>query len=58
MALTQLNPIEAHERTIGQIFDDAYAFEIPSYQRPYAWEVEQISELLNDLVVAMNDQSS
>jgi hypothetical protein len=27
----QLNPIEAQERTIGQLFDDAYAFEIPSY---------------------------
>jgi hypothetical protein len=30
--------IEAHERTIGDIFSDAYEFEIPPYQRPYAWE--------------------
>jgi hypothetical protein len=51
----QLNPIEAHERTIGQIFDDAYAFEIPAYQRPYAWEIDQAKELLNDLIEAMDD---
>jgi hypothetical protein len=25
----QLSPIDAHERTIGQIFSDTYAFEIP-----------------------------
>lgn len=28
-----LNPIEAHERSIGQIFSDNYSFEIPPYQR-------------------------
>ena len=46
----QLIPIEAHERTVGQIFDDAYAFGIPAYQRPYAWEIDQVRELLNDLL--------
>jgi hypothetical protein len=29
-----LNPIDAHERNIGQIFGDEYSFEIPPYQRP------------------------
>jgi hypothetical protein len=53
--LVQLSPIEAHERTIGQIFSDAYAFEIPPYQRPYAWEEEQTRELLNDLLDAMDN---
>jgi hypothetical protein len=51
----QLSPIEAHERTIGQIFSDAYAFEIPPYQRPYAWEQEQTKELLADLIDAMDN---
>src|SRR5208282_2654561 len=51
----QLIPIEAHERTIGQIFDDSYAFEIPAYQRPYAWEIDQVRELLSDLLEAMDD---
>jgi uncharacterized protein with ParB-like and HNH nuclease domain len=31
----QLSLIEAHESTLNQIFSDTYAFEIPSYQRPY-----------------------
>ncbi len=44
-----LNPIEAHEQTVGRIFSDAYAFEIPPYQRPYAWEIDQTRQLLTDL---------
>lgn len=47
--------IEAHERTIGQLFSDAFSFEIPSYQRPYAWEKEQADELLTDLIYAMDN---
>lgn len=50
----QLSLIEAHERTINQIFSDTYAFEIPSYQRPYAWEEQQARELLTDLLDAMD----
>jgi uncharacterized protein with ParB-like and HNH nuclease domain len=53
-----LSPIEAHEYTVGQIFNDTYAFEIPPYQRPYAWEVDQASELLSDLLDAMDTGSS
>ena len=54
----QLTPIEAHERTIGQIFSDDYAFEIPPYQRPYAWEQDQARELLSDLLGAMDDDKA
>ena len=50
-----LNPIEAHERTIGQVFSDSYAFEIPPYQRPYAWEKDQASALFTDLIDAMDN---
>jgi uncharacterized protein with ParB-like and HNH nuclease domain len=53
----QLGLIEAHEQTIGKIFSDSYAFEIPPYQRPYAWEKEQASELLTDLLDAMDNTS-
>lgn len=53
-----LSPIEASQKTIGQIFDDAYAFEIPAYQRPYAWEIDQVQDLLNDLLDAMDSQDS
>lgn len=52
--MPELNPIEAHERAGSRIFGDEYAFEIPAYQRPYAWEVEQVRDLLADLVEAMD----
>jgi len=54
----QLSPIEAHERNIGQIFCDSYAFEIPPYQRPYAWDETQTRELLSDLLDAMDNTGS
>ena len=37
-----------------KVFDDEYLFEVPFYQRPYAWEEEQTSELLDDLLDAMD----
>lgn len=51
----QLNPIDAHEKTLGSVFGDSYEFEIPPYQRPYAWEADQVSALLNDLLEAMGN---
>jgi hypothetical protein len=45
--------IEAAHKTIGGVFCDDYAFSIPPYQRPYAWERTQVEELLNDLTEAM-----
>jgi uncharacterized protein with ParB-like and HNH nuclease domain len=52
------SPIEAHERSICQVLSDSYAFEIPSYQCPYAWELEQAKELLGDIVGAMDDAAN
>jgi Protein of unknown function DUF262/Protein of unknown function (DUF1524) len=51
----QLSLIEAHESKLNQIFSDDYAFEIPSYQRPYAWEEQQAQELLTDFIEAMEN---
>lgn len=45
--------IEAKEKELGKIFSDDYTFEIPPYQRPYAWTVDQASELLDDLMTSM-----
>ena len=56
--MPELSPIEAHERVIKRVFSDDYAFEIPAYQRPYAWETEQARELLNDLLDAMDDPNA
>ena len=44
--------INARELPILDIFDDKYRFEIPDYQRPYAWEIDQVGELLEDLLHA------
>ena len=45
--------IKAGEQNINKIFSNDYQFEIPVFQRPYAWEIEQIDELLDDLLYAM-----
>ncbi len=45
--------IKASEHNLNNIFSDDYLFEIPLYQRPYAWTTEQADELLDDLVSAM-----
>lgn len=41
--------IEIQERNILQLFGDSYWFNIPSYQRPYVWTEENVSELLEDI---------
>jgi uncharacterized protein with ParB-like and HNH nuclease domain len=47
--------IEAKEQELKLIFSDDYLFQIPAYQRPYAWTTEQTSELLDDLMTAMGN---
>ena len=49
--------ISAKEQELKRIFSNDYRFEIPPFQRPYAWTTEQTSELLGDLLNAMGDNS-
>lgn len=49
--------MEAGEKPISDVFSDKYAFSIPPYQRPYAWEVPQVTALLEDLLDAMNPET-
>ena len=49
--------ITAQEQNLGKIFSDDYLFEIPLYQRPYAWTTEEVEELLDDLTDALNRDS-
>ncbi len=42
--------IHATEKPLFKIFNNDFAFEIPPYQRPYAWTTDQASELLADLL--------
>ena len=53
MTSTVLGRIEAAEKQIADIFSDKYAFTIPPYQRPYAWQLQQARELFDDLLDAM-----
>ena len=45
--------IRADQENLVKVFSDAYFFEIPFYQRPYAWEEEHVSVLLDDLLNGM-----
>jgi hypothetical protein len=42
--------IKGEQQTISEVFSERYAFEVPPYQRPYAWTTEQAGELLDDLI--------
>ncbi len=42
--------ISGAEFPLSKIFSSDFEYVIPSYQRPYAWTVDQASELLDDLV--------
>lgn len=42
--------ISGAEYPIAKIFSSDFEYHIPSYQRPYAWEVDQASELFDDLL--------
>jgi uncharacterized protein with ParB-like and HNH nuclease domain len=41
---------EASDRKIEQVLFSQRKFRVPRYQRPYAWGIEQITELWNDLI--------
>ena len=45
--------IKASEQNLDRVFCDDYLFEIPVFQRPYAWTTEQVDDLLDDLLFAM-----
>ncbi|PNH11515.1 hypothetical protein TSOC_001609 [Tetrabaena socialis] len=45
--------LEARQVSLYQLFDSSdFKFDIPTYQRPYAWRSKQIFELLQDFVKA------
>ena len=50
--------IKAKEQQLRKVFSDDYVFEIPAYQRPYAWTTEQTEELLDDLLNAVRGDAS
>ncbi|WP_405669006.1 DUF262 domain-containing protein [Streptomyces sp. NBC_00055] len=48
-----MQKLEAHETPLHKVFSSDYHFQIPDYQRPYAWEEEQALQLLTDLTEAL-----
>ena len=45
--------LSAHECPLSKIFCSDYQFEIPSYQRPYSREQDQVGALFDDVLAAM-----
>lgn len=41
--------ISGAEFSLSKIFSSDFDYEIPAYQRPYAWTTDQVSELFDDL---------
>ena len=41
--------MKAEESTVGHILTDQVCYEIPPYQRPYSWKVENVQQLLEDV---------
>lgn len=51
------NRLDPKLLTVGGLFDDADAiYTVPIYQRNYAWQAEQIEQLLRDIQDAMHDE--
>lgn len=49
--------IEGSGYAVGKVFSDTFSFNIPNYQRPYAWTTEQTEQLLSDLLDAAGNNS-
>ncbi|WP_262057836.1 DUF262 domain-containing protein [Streptomyces sp. STR69] len=49
-----MQKLEAHEMPLHKVFSSDYDFQIPDYQRPYAWQEEQAVQLLTDLQEALD----
>lgn len=57
MALTNENDLLMATTKITDLFNDRY-FEIPRYQRGYAWEKQHVRELFDDIKEAIESNSS
>jgi uncharacterized protein with ParB-like and HNH nuclease domain len=51
----ELEPIKAGQERLSRVFSDEFAFAIPTYQRPYAWEKEQAEALLDDVLGSLEE---
>ena len=47
-----------YSKTILQLFEGSVFYQIPSYQRPYSWDTEQIEQLWDDIYEAYQNGDS
>lgn len=45
-------------QTLGEVFQNQYPFQVPKYQRGYAWDLEEVNDLLKDIVGLQSAQGS
>lgn len=45
-------------QTLGEIFQNQYPFEVPKYQRGYAWEQEELGDFIKDIATLQKVPSS
>jgi uncharacterized protein with ParB-like and HNH nuclease domain len=50
--------MKAEERKISQILTQAICYQIPSYQRPYSWDTENVTQLLEDIETAYQTEET
>ncbi|KGE73276.1 DUF262 domain-containing protein [Spirochaeta lutea] len=51
-----MNNLEGKTELIGKLFSSDFFFTIPDYQRPFAWEQDNFTDLIDDLATAQSDQ--
>src|SRR3989344_2635891 len=44
-----------HSKTIMQLFEGSSYYQVPDYQRPYAWDNEQVEQLWEDIFTAFQE---
>lgn len=51
-----MNNLEGKTEIIGKIFSSDFFFKIPDYQRPFSWDEDNFSNLVDDLTQSQGDQ--
>lgn len=51
-----LSGFTARPLALGYLLSPPYAFQVPSFQRPFSWTTKEAGQLLDDLTVALNEQ--
>jgi hypothetical protein len=53
-----LSGFTAKPLALGNLLSAPYAFQVPSFQRPFSWTTKEAGQLLDDLTVALEEQAN